>query len=65
MNGKKAKMMRQAARDITMILRGTPGTHYLWIRRMDGTIVRQLQPGCTRANYQWMKGKGHNRVYAQ
>jgi hypothetical protein len=65
MNAKKAKRGRRYARDISIMLGYPDGATYFWIKRPDGSVVRQLQPNCGRAIYQWMKGKGHNRVHAR
>jgi hypothetical protein len=60
MNEKSAKRWRKIVKSLG---RDPRDAQYHWIKRSDGTIVRQLQDKCGRAVYQLCKSlKGVNRV---
>lgn len=60
MNAKKLKKIRKVLRDVYGVDRIEAWYH--WVKRPDGSIVRQLNPLCSRAGYQAHKGRGVNRV---
>lgn len=62
MNAKRCKRLRQWVR---LHGHGDPtDTTYWWVRRPDGSVVRVLQNGCGRNQYQrWLKGKGLRNVH--